>query len=93
MAPKSPIATLSELAAPTDDVFRGRAATSLKVTRDQLADACAQGVIARPLPDTYRFVAVPESDRQRLRAALLWAGEDAAGAGRSAGAVYALEGV
>ena len=39
------------------------------------------------------MAAVPESNEQKLRAALLWAGDDAAGAGRSAGEVYRLEGV
>ncbi|MCU1429072.1 MAG: hypothetical protein JWL83_3072 [Actinomycetia bacterium] len=51
------------------------------------------GVIQRVLPDTYRMTAVAESPEQRLQAALFWAGEDAAAAGRSAAQVYGLEGV
>ena len=63
------------------------------VHRNQLTALCAAGVIVRELADTYRMAAVPESNEQKLRAALLWAGDDAAGAGRSAGEVYRLEGV
>ena len=37
--------------------------------------------------------AIPRSNRERLRAALLWAGDQAAAAGRSAGELYGLEGV
>jgi hypothetical protein len=36
---------------------------------------------------------VPESSEQRLRAALLWAGDEAGAAGRSGGEVYRLEGI
>ena len=39
------------------------------------------------------MTAVPSSPEQELRAALLWAGDDAAASGRSAGALYGLEGV
>ena len=92
MAPKSTVALLSELAASADGVFRGAEAVRCGVTRDQLAHLRAQGVIKRVFPDTYTLTAVRPSDAQRLRAALLWAG-DAAAAGRSAGWVYGLEGV
>jgi hypothetical protein len=37
--------------------------------------------------------AVPRSNEQRLRAALLWVGDAAAAAGRSAGELFGLEGV
>jgi len=76
-----------------DGVFRGGDAVRRGVSRDQLAHLRAQGVIERVFPDTYTLTAVRPSDAQRLRAALLWAGDAAAAAGRSAGVVYALEGV
>jgi hypothetical protein len=51
------------------------------------------GVIVRVHPNTYRLIAVPSSNAQRLHAALLWGGSDAAAAGRSAGETYGVEGV
>ena len=45
------------------------------------------------MPDTYRMTAAQASDEQQLRGALLWAGETAAAAGRSAGASCGLEGI
>jgi very-short-patch-repair endonuclease len=74
-------------------VFRAERATGDGVTRNQLARLVQQGVIERILPNTYRMRAVAPSGRQRLHAALLWAGEHAAAAGRSAGELYRLEGV
>ncbi len=50
-------------------------------------------MIARVLPDTYMLAGARADALRMLRAALLWAGEDAAAAGRSAGLAYALEGV
>jgi len=93
VAPKSPIAILSELAAHAEGAFRGADAVRLGVSRDQLAHLRVQGVIERLLPDTYTLTAVPPSDAQRLRAALVWGGDDAAAGGRSAAQVYCLEGV
>jgi hypothetical protein len=87
------VGALSALAAPNLGVFRGRDAVRVGVTRDQLTRAIRAGVIERVLPDTYRMTAAPESDEQRLRAAMLWAGAEAGAAGRSAAAVYRLEGV
>jgi very-short-patch-repair endonuclease len=63
------------------------------VTRKQLDGLVKVGIIARELPDTYRMTAVAPSNGQRLRAALLWAGDGAAGAVRSAGEVYRLDGI
>jgi very-short-patch-repair endonuclease len=93
MASKSPIGALSILSASALGIFRGRDAVKLGVTRNQLAILMRDGVIERELPDTYRMTAVARSNEQRLRAALLWAGNDAAAAGRSAGELYRLEGV
>jgi very-short-patch-repair endonuclease len=90
---KGAIGTLSELSAASLGVFRGGAAVEAKVTRKQLAALSAAGVIVRDLPDVYRMTVVTRSAEQRLRAALLWAGHAAAGAGLSAGEHYALEGV
>jgi hypothetical protein len=74
-------------------VFRGQTAASLGLSRKQLAALVTAGLIERALPDTYRMTAVPRSNKERLRAALLWAGDEAAAAGRSAGELYGLEGV
>jgi len=84
---------LSRLGVRNLGVFRGRDAVNQGVTRNQLTGAIDTGVIARVLPDTYRMTAAPVSDEQWLRAALLWAGDIAAAAGQSGGAVYGLEGV
>jgi hypothetical protein len=54
---------------------------------------CDAGVLRRVLPDTYAVSATRNTDAQRLRAALLWAGDGSAADGRSAGNVYELEGV
>ena len=93
MQRERPIAVLAELSAPSLGVFRGRAAVERGVTRKQLSRFLAAGVIERMLPDTYRVTAVARSSEQRLRAALFWAGGDAAAAGASAGEVFGLEGV
>jgi very-short-patch-repair endonuclease len=90
LAPRSAVAVLSELAAATEGAFRGQEAVQRGVTRTQIAALRAQDVVRRVLPDTYVLSAVVASDRQRLRAALLWAGNDAAAAGRSAGTEYEL---
>jgi very-short-patch-repair endonuclease len=93
MARESSVAKLSALSAPSLGVFRGRDAVEAGVRRKQLTALIASGVIVRGLPDTYRMTAVAPSREQRLRAALLWAGTEAAAAGRSAGELYRLEGV
>jgi very-short-patch-repair endonuclease len=87
------IAVLSRLASERAGIFSGRDAVSLGVSRDRLRKLLAQGVIERLHPDVYRMTAVAPSARQRLHAALLWAGESAAAAGRSAAVLYRLEGV
>jgi hypothetical protein len=88
-----PIAVLFELGAASLGVFRGFTAVKRGVSRTQLGRFEAAGVIERVLPDTYRVSAVSRTTGQDLRAALLWAGPDAAAAGRSAGELYGLEGV
>ena len=93
MAQESALGTLSRLSARSLGVFRGQTAVKLGVNRKQLATLRARGVIERELPDTYRMTAVPRSNEQRLRAALLWAGDDAVAAGLAAGELYSLEGV
>ncbi len=87
------VAALSALSRESLGVFRGTDAARVGVSRKQLHSLGAAGVIDRVLPDTYRMTVVPPSDEQRLRAALLWAGESAVAAGRSAAMVYGLEGV
>ncbi len=93
MAQESPLGILSGLSARSLGVFRGRAAVELGLSRKQLTSLCKCGVVVRELPDTYRMTAVPRSGEQRIRAALLWAGDDAAAAGTSAGELFGLEGV
>jgi very-short-patch-repair endonuclease len=87
------IGELSKLSAGSFGVFRGSEAVRAGVSRNQLTALIAAGVLERALPDVYRMTVVPSSDEQRLRAALLWAGETAVVAGLSAGALYRLEGV
>ena len=89
----SALARVSQLSAASLGVFRGSAATKIGISRNQLAGWRRDGLITREHPDTYRLTAVAPSNEQRLRAALLWAGESAAAAGRSAGELYRLEGV
>jgi hypothetical protein len=93
LATKSPITTINELSAPSLGVFRGRDAVAAGVTRKQLWNMHSHEIIDRVLPDTYRLAAVPRSNEQLLHAALAWAGDRAAAAGRSAGELYGLEGV
>lgn len=93
MAYESALGALSRLSTRSLGVFRGRAAVEARVTRKQLAALQSAGVVERMLPDTYRLTAVAKSHEQELRAALLWAGAEAAAAGRSAGELYRLEGV
>ena len=93
MTRESPIAVISRLSSPSLGVFRGAAATKEGVSRNQLAALCADRVIERVLPNTYRMTAITPSRGQSLRAALLWAGPEAAAAGRSAGELYGLDGV
>src|SRR6185503_21010173 len=93
MARKSTIGVLSTLSSSALGVFRGCEAVRLGVSRNQLTALIRDGVIERGCPDTYRMTAVSRSNEQRLRAALLWAGDGAAAAGRSAGEVFGLEGV
>jgi predicted transcriptional regulator of viral defense system len=87
------VTTLSRISAPASGVFRARHAREFGISPTQLARLSEQGVIERVLPHTYRMTAVAPSATQRRRAALLWAGDEAAAAGRSAGELYRLEGV
>jgi len=93
MSKESVARRLSTLSEHSCGVFRGEAATASGVTPNQLARLTKEGVIERILPHTYRMVAVQRSPEQQLHAALLWAGDLAAVAGRSAGERYRLEGV
>jgi very-short-patch-repair endonuclease len=93
MQKESPLGALSKLSAQSLGVFRGQNAVELGVSRRHLTALIGRGLIARELPDTYRMTAVPRSRQQRLRAALLWAGDDAAAIGRSSGELYRVEGV
>jgi hypothetical protein len=74
-------------------IFRGDDAVSHGISRDRLTTLRRTGAIERVLPDTYRFAGTPASHLTALRAALAWAGDDAAAYGVSAAAVYRLEGI
>ena len=87
------IATLSELGARDRGVFRGRDAEARGVTRKQISSLVAERIVVRELPNTYRLSGVAPTRELRLRAALLWAGDDAAAARRSAAEWMKLEGV
>ena len=87
------IATVSRLSVGTAGVMRLADATSAGVTTNQIARLVSAGVLERVLPRTYRLTSVARSPEQDLRAALFWAGDGAAAAGRSAGRQYRLEGV
>jgi hypothetical protein len=93
MLNKQPKATLSQLSANSLGVFCGSSAAELGVSRKQIAALAAAGVIVRELPNVYRMTVVKRSAEQRLRAALIWAGDDSVGAVLSAGAQYGLQGV
>jgi very-short-patch-repair endonuclease len=93
MVNESTIGVLSGLCATSHGVFRGQEAVKIGISRKRLDHLVAAGIIERVLPDTYRMTAVRRSNQQSLRAALLWAGPDAAAAGPSAGEAYGLEGV
>jgi len=90
---KSPIAKVSELSAESLGLFRGSDAVALGISRKQLAALKAAGLIDRELPGVYRMAVVSPTSPQRLRAALLWAGGEAAAAGVSGGELYGLQGV
>jgi very-short-patch-repair endonuclease len=64
-----------------------------RVTANQVARLVKAGLVERIVPHTSRLVAVATSSEQRLRAALMRAGDRAAVAERSAGERYDLEGV
>jgi hypothetical protein len=94
MSQSHALSVLSDLAAPNLGVFLGREAVAHGVSRKQLATLRSAGLVTCELPDTYRFEAAGVTFEQQLRAALLWAGDDAtAAARRSAGWLYQLEGV
>lgn len=93
MSREPAIAILSRLSVRTHGVFRIEAANGAGVSANQVSKLVKAGIVERMLPNTYRIVAVARSLEQDLRVALLWAGDGAAVAARSAGARYRLEGV
>ena len=93
MSEEPAIATLSRLGIRASGVFCLADASAAGVTANQVSGLVKAGVIERVLPRTYRLSAVRRSSEQDVQAALLWAGEEAAVAGRSAAERYRLEGV
>ncbi|MCU1427528.1 MAG: hypothetical protein JWL83_1528, partial [Actinomycetia bacterium] len=91
MSHKAAVAALSALTAEHAGTFRVSDLTKCAVTPKQVGSLRAAGVVERLHPGVYRLTAVPASNEQRLRAALLWAGDDAVAAGRSAAELYRLE--
>ena len=74
-------------------MFRTEDARELGIPAKQLWAMQRDGLVVRVHPGVYRLTAVSATAVQQLRVALAWAGPDAAAAGRSAGALYRLEGV
>src|SRR5262245_10067769 len=93
MARESPIAIVTRLAQGSFGAFRGEAAVASGVTRRQLETLQRHGVIVRVFHDTYCLTAVASSHEQKLKSALLWAGDRAVTDRRSAAMLYAFEGV
>ena len=62
------------------------------LSNQQLQRRVATGTLTRVLPRVYRHASTPESWRQRLWAAYLWAGEGAAVSHQAAGALWELDG-
>jgi very-short-patch-repair endonuclease len=87
------LGALARLSARHEGVFRRVDAIGIGISDNQLVAMAREGVIVRAHPGVYRVASVRASDRQRLHAALLWAGRDAAAAGRSGGVLYRLEGI
>ena len=87
------VAALTRLSAGTCGVFRARDAVRAGVSPHQIQAFARGGVIAKAHPGVYRLTSVRPSAEQRLHAALAWAGPGAAAAGRSAAALYELEGI
>lgn len=87
------IAALSLLSESTLGVFRGCDAVSEGATRKQIGALVVSGIAERVHPDTYRMTVVVRSSKQALRAALMWGGDWAVAAGRSAAEIYELDGV
>ncbi len=52
----------------------------------------AAGKLTEVLPGVYAFAGVPPTDRQRLMAACLWAGDGAVASHRAAGSLWDIEG-
>lgn len=87
------LGALAKLTARTLGVFRSEDAIRIGIDRNQLAAMKAHGVVVREFPNVYRMTSVAASPEQRLRAALAWAGPEAAAAGRSAARLYGLDGI
>jgi very-short-patch-repair endonuclease len=88
-----PLGRLARLSAGNAGVFRHDDAGRLGISADRLTTMLRDGLVIRMFPGVYRVAAVSPSPEQRLRAALAWAGPDAAAAGRSAGTGYRLDGI
>jgi very-short-patch-repair endonuclease len=87
------LAALSRSSTRRHGVFRHEDAHRVGIGVNQLTAMQRDGLVVRVHPGVYRLSAVSSTPAQRLHAALAWAGSDAAAAGRSAAALYRLEGI
>lgn len=93
MRAKEAIAALSRVARDQHGTFSTAQAVAAGAPNKQLSALIAAGALERVLPRVYRLTSVRPSVEQRRHDALLWGGDGAAVAGRSAGEVYRLEAV
>lgn len=80
------------LAARQHGVLSRRQAISLGITRRQIDGFLKRGAWIRMLPGVYRAAAAPQTWRQPLMAASLWADGKAVISGRSAAALWEFDG-
>lgn len=83
---------LTELKATQFGLFNSDQAREIGLSDDAIYRAIHGGLLERDLPRVYRDLSVPASWEQRLTAALLWAGKEAAVSHRSAAALWRLTG-
>jgi hypothetical protein len=74
-------------------VFTRKQANRAGLSNRSVSRRVVRGAWTRILPGVYRAASTPESWRQRLRAACLWAGEDAVISHRTAARLLGLEGL
>ena len=84
--------TLAQLKATQFGVFSSEQAGGIGLSEDALYRGIRSGRLERVHPRVYRDPSVPGSWEQRLTAALLWAGDEAAVSHRSGAALWGFDG-